>query len=120
MIIIPQRQKEKSKTLVRNKTSSINDDNNNLDNKLISLSTTSLKKITSNSNVSLNFSKSINNNIINNNLKKRPLSSINIIRKVKPIKQIISKKIILNIIINHQIFKKLDLYHQYWITERIK
>ena len=92
MIIIPQRQKEKSKTLVRNKTSSINDDNNNLDNKLISLSTTSLKKITSNSNVSLNFSKSINNNIINNNLKKRPLSSINIIRKVKPIKQNISKK----------------------------
>ena len=80
-LIEPHRLKEKSKTLVRNKYPPIIDDNNNFDKNLVSLSTNSIKKLSANSNASMNFSKS--NNIINNHLKKRPLSSINIDRKGK-------------------------------------
>ena len=74
-LIVPKKEKEKSKSLIRNKNQVID----NSENKLFSLSTTSVKKLSVNSNASLYFNKS-NNIMMNNNLKKRPLSSINIPR----------------------------------------
>ena len=74
-LIVPKKEKEKSKTLIRNKNQVID----NSENKLFSLSTTSVKKLSVISNASLYFNKS-NNIMMNNNLKKRPLSSINIPR----------------------------------------
>ena len=71
------RQKMKSKTLISNKITQLIE---NMDNKYPSLSTTSYKKYTINSNASLFLSKS-NNPIKNNNFTKRPLSSINVVRK---------------------------------------
>ena len=65
----------KSKYLIRNKNQIID----NPDNKLFSLSAASVEKMSVNSNDSLFNSKS-NNLIMNNRLKKRPLSSINIPR----------------------------------------
>lgn len=67
---IVNRPKIKSKTLISNKIPKLIE---NTDNQLASLSTTSYKKYTINSNASLIFSK--------NNLIKRPLSSANVIRK---------------------------------------
>ena len=69
-IILPK--KEISKSIIRNK----NLINENSENKLATLSTNSVKKLSINSNTSLFYSKSINNMIKNNKLKKRPLSSI--------------------------------------------
>ena len=71
------RQKKKLKTFVNNKIPKLIE---NMDNKYPSLSSTSYKKFTINSNASLFFSKS-NNPIKNNNFTKRPLSSINVVRK---------------------------------------
>ena len=70
IIIVPKKEKEKPNILFRNKNKNID----NSDNKLYSLSSTSFKKFHANS---LYLSKS-NNIITNNQLKKRPLSSINI------------------------------------------
>ena len=71
------RQKKKLKTFVNTKIPKLIE---NMDNKYPSLSSTSYKKFTINSNASLFFSKS-NNPIKNNNFTKRPLSSINVVRK---------------------------------------
>ena len=75
-LIVPKKEKERSKSLIRNKNNQVIDIS---ENKLFSLSTTSVKKLSVNSNGSLYFNKS-NNILMNNNLKKRPLSSINIPR----------------------------------------
>ena len=74
----PIKPKSKSITIIRKKIPSLieNYDNNKLDN----ISTTTYKKFTINSNASLYFSKS-NNLLQKNNLKKRPLSSVNVVRK---------------------------------------
>ena len=71
------RQKKKLKTFVNTKIPKLIE---NMDNKYPSLSSTSYKKFTINSNASLFFSKS-NNPIKNNNFTRRPLSSINVVRK---------------------------------------
>ena len=68
--IIQNNEKGRFKTLIKNK----NHINDNSENRFASLSTTSIKKVTKNSNTSLCFSKS--NNILYNHLKKRPLSSM--------------------------------------------
>ena len=68
--IIRNNEKGRFETLIRNKNQIID----NSENKFASLSTTSIKKVTKNSNTSLCFSKS--NNLLFNHLKKRPLSSV--------------------------------------------
>ena len=74
-IIIQRKFKEKNRTksLIRNKSQT----NDISENKIFSLSTNSVKKISMNSNGSFYYNKS-NNLLITTNLKKRPLSSINI------------------------------------------
>ena len=68
--IIQNNENGRLKSLIRNKDSNIND---NSENKFASLSTTSIKKATLNSNASLCFSKS--NNKFYNHIKNRPPSS---------------------------------------------
>ena len=74
---IHRKKNTKSKTLTQKKYPILLD---NIENKFSSISTTTNKKYTINSNVSFHLNKT-NNLLINNNLKKRPLSSINVIKK---------------------------------------
>ena len=83
----------KSKTLIHKKSPILFD---TLDNRFSSISTTTNKKFTINSNASLYLKKS-NNLLKNSNFKKRPVSSVNVIRK--------------EITLNYKGYSKFDNYN---------